>query len=125
MTVNDVISYVDRVYHNDIDTEVKIDALERLDRQLLHDVRDTHERGDGVRDLPAPVRYRGDTELFAPESHAELYRRYLQAHLALILSQAGMYQTYAALYDAAYNEFIKEYNRTNTPLHRVRAFKLT
>ncbi len=130
MTVKDIVTFVDRVYSNDIDMDVKAGFIAHCDAQLRRDLLPTHEqdmdcKAEEQHTEKDTGKYDGDTVLFAPDRYADLYRWYLQARLSLILSQAGMYQTCAALYESARDEFAKEYNRTHMPCRRVEALKLT
>lgn len=124
MTVSDIISYVDRVFANDIDMNVKTELIANCDRQLRYDL-SRHEKKNGENEPQKAEVYDKDTVLFAPDRYADIYRWYLQARLSLILSQAGMYQTCAALYESTRDEFAKEYNRSHMPIGAVRALKLT
>lgn len=126
MTVNDIVTFVDRIYSNDIDMDVKVGLIAHCDEQLRLDLLPTHEPDKDCKNPEQDTgTYDGDTVLFAPDRYADLYRWYLQARLALILSQAGMYQTCAALYESTRDEFAKEYNRTHMPYGCVGALKLT
>lgn len=121
MKVIDVISYVDKVCHNQIDQNVKIKYLEALDQQIKRALFDTHEDAPDI----SIQEYTESTELLVSEVFAELYYFYLESKIQLLLGQMARYQNMAVLYDAAYAAFAVDYNRTHKPKHDGSALRFT
>lgn len=121
MRVIDIISYVDKTYHNELDQSIKIKMLQNLDEQIVHDLFETHENPPEyqIKD------YAESTELLVPDKYIEIYIYYLQAKIHLICNEFVRYQNIAMLYDAAYAAYASDYNRSHKPIHAAGVLKFT
>lgn len=120
MTIEQIIAKVDNLSPNQYSTEQKIGWLSSLDGKIFHEVILTHTPGGYV--FFPPDGYDTDEyELIVQAPYAEdLYTYYLLSRIAEMNAETAKYNQYAALHNAAYNDWTGWYNRTHRPITRGR-----
>ncbi len=106
MKIRDILSYVDKYHHNDVEQQTKVQMLRDLDKQIMQELILPHED----REINT---YTIDTELIIPDEYADAYKHYLAAQIALLSGQSKKYETYAAMYNNSYSQYARQYNRTH------------
>lgn len=117
MKIAEVISTVDRLCTNKIDSTTKINWLRRLDRQIKEEVLDTHVKPEGYTE-PDFENYGMDTELIVPDIYGELYESYLKMKIALEHAEEELYAMEQTNYNNFYITYQAFYNRNHMPLNK-------
>lgn len=117
MKIAEVISTVDRLCTNKIDSTTKINWLRRLDRQIKEEVLDTHVKPKGYNE-PDLDNYDMDTELIVPDIYGELYESYLKMKIALEHAEEERYAMEQTNYNNFYITYQAFYNRNHMPLNK-------
>lgn len=117
MKIAEVISTVDRLCTNKIDSTTKINWLRRLDRQIKEEVLDTHVKPEGYNE-PDLDNYGMDTELIVPDIYGELYESYLKMKIALEHAEEERYAMEQTNYNNFYITYQAFYNRNHMPLNK-------
>lgn len=119
MTIIEAINQVDKLKPNTHSQETKIQWLSALDGKIKRSIIDTHERGeclsmgfwfDGYNEN-TPL----DMELIAPAPYDEMYRHYLSAKIDEVNGEFERYNASITLFNAEYEAFENDYNRTHLP----------
>ena len=117
MKIAEVISTVDRLCANKIDSTTKINWLRRLDRQIKEEVLDTHVKPKDYTE-PDFESYGMDTELIVPDIYGELYESYLKMKIALEHAEEERYAMEQTNYNNFYITYQAFYNRNHMPLNK-------
>lgn len=117
MKIAEVISTVDRLCANKIDSTTKINWLRRLDRQIKEEVLDTHVK---LADYTEPdfENYGMDTELIVSDIYGELYESYLKMKIAQEHAEEERYAMEQTNYNNFYITYQAFYNRNHMPLNK-------
>ena len=141
MKIKQVIGNVNRIYPNDIDNEMKIMWLARLDAQVKSEVIDTHERkeeedkepmfstpteDEEPEEKPLTIddegyfdNYGMETVLLIADVYADVYEYYLKMRIAGEYGEQDRYNLYQNQFDNSYIAYQGYYNRYNLPNHTL------
>lgn len=113
MTIQEVIKKVDALQPNTFKRIQKVEWLSALDFFVENEIYNNYE---GY--TPSFKGYdestSDDTELLIPDEYAsEIYVSYIQSKIDLSNNEIGRYNNSMSMFDAAYNNFKKSYNRTH------------
>jgi hypothetical protein len=111
MKISEAISKATESVSNTLDRRVFIDWLSRLDWQIKKEILDNYID---------EIEYNGyeadedeDTELLISAPYDELYIRYLEAQIHRYYEDINKYNNCIVEYNAIYNKFRVQYNRTH------------
>lgn len=114
MKIIEAINQLDALKPNTYSGSEKIVWLSRLDTMIKKHIIDTHEGGD--------VTFTGydevtdqKTELIVAEPYDEMYIRWLEAQIDYANGEYERYNNSVDLFNTAYEEYKKYYNRTHMP----------
>ena len=125
MTIAKAIEAFDREYRNTIPKMLKTYWLTTLDRTVFEDIIATHApSASDTQPSFLPDDYTDTTVLLIPDSHANVYLRFLSMKADLYHSDVARDNNDSILFFTAYDEYEKHYNRTNMPLKRVKSFNI-
>ena len=116
MTIMEAIYRADTQKPNVCSQEEKIRWLAALDGVVKAEIIDTHEGGDGAAFNGYDAITDLNTELLIPAPYDEVYIHWLEMHIDYANSEFGKYNNSIAMYNTAYANFEKYYNRTHMPL---------
>lgn len=126
MTINEVLTKVDRIKPNQLSEADKIGWLSDCDSSIFETVVRTH-----APDAEMPDSFAGyapdtdrDTCLLAQPPYDELYLYYLYMQIDYANMELSKYNNDAALYNAALLQYAAAYNRTHMPCHEATNFSL-
>lgn len=115
MTIQEAISRIDSMYPNTYKNDIKIKYLSQLDGIVKRNVIDTHEDGERVvfegYDDKTPL----DTELLVPAPYDDIYIFWLQMWVDYWDGEIDRYNSAAAMYSSAYDEFSRKYHSCHLP----------
>lgn len=116
MTLLEAINRIDVLKPNSYSQGEKIQWLSNLDGIIKREIIDTHEGGEGIV-------YNGYTEgtnlttaLLVPAPYDDVYLRYLEMQIDYANGEYGKYNNSMSMYDTAYSNFQRYYNRTHMPI---------
>lgn len=117
ITIGEVISLVDNLYPNIRTSEEKKLWLNNIDTMIYEEIICTHEGYENIEFNGYTDATPNDTELLAPKHYgAEMYRYFLQMQIDLANAEYTRYNVSSALFQSAYENYAKAYNRANMPL---------
>ena len=122
MTLIEAINGIDAVKPNTYDQSEKIRWLSQLDGRIKTEIIDTHEGGDAVsfngytEDTPL------DRVLLVAAPYDEIYLLWLEAKIDYANKEYGKYNNSSSMYNNAYNDYWKYYNRTHLPISKQRKY---
>lgn len=117
ITIGEVISLVDNLYPNIRTSEEKKLWLNNIDTMIYEEIICTHEGYENIEFNGYTDETSNDTELLAPKHYgAEMYRYFLQMQIDLANAEYTRYNVSSALFQSAYENYAKAYNRANMPL---------
>lgn len=109
MTAAEIIEIVDKAEPNMIDAEKKLRWLNDLDHKTAADLCPAGQ----AKEFPGYSKDDIDRELFIPEPYAlNCYEPYLRSKIAADYMEINKYNQLAAMFNAAYQEFLNWHNRT-------------
>lgn len=116
MTIQEVIARVDSLKPNTYTEEQKIKWLNNIEMTIKAEILDTHEGSEAYADFTGynadtPL----DTELIVDEPYCVLYERWIEAQIDYANGELDRYQNSFTMFNAAYSDFARYYNRTYTP----------
>ena len=115
MTIFEAISKINEIKPNSYPQGIKISWLDTLDRRVKSKVIDTHEGAEAVKFEG----YTEDTDLSAqlliPAPYDEVYLFWLESKIDYSNGEYGRYNNTIAMFNTAYAEFDRYYNRTHMP----------
>lgn len=118
MTIEQVIAQVDKLRRNTYDRKEKIRWLSQVEMRVRHKIIDTHEGAPAEPFAGYDETTPRETVLLVPAPYDELYLRYLEAQMEYYDQQEERYNNAMDLFDAAWLEFAKWYNRNHMPLEQ-------
>lgn len=116
MTINEAISRINELKPNTYSQSDKIKWLSHVDAMVKRLIIDTHEGPENVTFNGYDDSTEPNTELLVPEPFDELYLRWLEAQIDYYNGEYGKYNNAIVMYNAAYEAYQNEYNRTHMPL---------
>lgn len=117
ITIGEVIGLVDNLYPNIRTSEEKKLWLNNIDTMIYEEIICTHEGYENIEFNGYTDDTSNDTELLAPKHYgAEMYRYFLQMQIDLANAEYTRYNVSSALFQSAYENYAKAYNRANMPL---------
>ncbi len=114
MTINEAISRIDALKHNDYNQSEKVAWLSALDSIVKKQVIDTHE-GEGVVFEGYNEETDLNTELLIPSPYEEVYLRWLEAQIDYYNGEYDKYNNAVLMYNTEFQAFERYYNRTHMP----------
>lgn len=121
MTIAEAIATVDKLKPNTFTTEQKIKWLTNLDKKVMTQILDTHEKDKRYR--PHFYGYDSsdmDTELIVPSPYDTMYLRWLEAMIDFHLNEENRYNNSIIMFNSDYDGFKRHYTRTHKPLSKGR-----
>lgn len=115
MTIFDAINRIDAIKPNSNTQLEKIRALSTLDGIIKHNIIDTHEGSEDVVFEGYTQETNLMTELLVPAPYDVIYLYWLESNIDYWNGETGKYKNSSELYNTAYSEFEKYYNRTHMP----------
>lgn len=115
MTILEALHKIDSIKPNVYGQTEKIGWLSSLDGMIKREIIDTHQGGE-------TILFKGYTEedlnakLLVPEPYDELYIFWLGARIDYWTGEFGKYNNSISMFNKAYEEFEKYYNRTRMPV---------
>ena len=125
MKIYEILASVDETKPNTYDDSMKIMWLSELDGQIFRDVISTHEMpiteeldDDDLKEFRGYTDDDINSELIASFPHADMYRAYLYAKIDFANGESERYINSSQMFNAAYKNFVADYNRSNMPKSR-------
>lgn len=118
MTIMEAIYRADAQKPNVYPQEEKIRWLSALDGVVKKEIIDTHEGGEDVAFKEYDNLSDLNTELLIPAPYDEVYIHWLEMHVDYANAEFGKYNNSMAMYNTAYSNFEKYYNRTHKPISK-------
>lgn len=122
MTIIEAINGVDALKPNTYEQIDKIRWLSELDGKIKKEIIDTHEGADAVVFEGYNENTPLDKELLVVAPYDEIYTLWLEAKIDYANKEYGKYNNSSHMYNTAYNNYFKYYNRTNMPIQRQRKY---
>lgn len=122
MTIIEAITRIDAIKPNAYRQSEKIAWISSIDSTIMREIIETHEGDstvifDGYTDN-TPL----TTELLVPAPYDELYLYYLESRIDYWNGETKRYNNSIKMFNEAYSNFAKYYNRTHMPKGRNIAF---
>ena len=114
MRVCDAIDRVDSLKHNTDTSAEKIEWLSQLDGNIKNEIIDTHESDDDIF-FYGYTEDDMETELLVEAPYDVLYIRWLEAQIDYYNGEINRYNNSMMMYQAAYDNYDRYYNRTHMP----------
>ena len=115
MTLIEAITQIDSIKPNSYSQPDKIRWLSNLDWVVKTEIIDTHEGGEDVvfggYNESTPL----ETELLLPNSHSDIYTKWLEAQIDYANGEYGKYNNSTEAFNTLYAAFERYYNRTHMP----------
>lgn len=118
MTVQKAIDQFDRLYKNQLDTEIKIDWLKQLEMQITEETVEQHELPEGY-ETPDWDAFDLSSELIVPEQYVALYIAYLRRMYCFAQAETKGYNMATTEFNNAYITYQQYYNRRYKPKRTV------
>ena len=115
MKICEAIAKADELKSNTYSFADKVKWLSILDSMVKRTVIDTHEGGDGVSFTPYDDNTDTSTELLIPEPYDDAYLHWLEAKIDYHNGEYGKYNNATDAFNAVWNAFKNDYNRTHMP----------
>ena len=116
MTIIEAINRIDSLKPNNYTQEEKVEWLSTLDGVIKTNIIDTHEGADVIIFNGYNVDTALDTVLLIPAPYDDIYIRWLEAQIDYANADYGKYSNSMTMNNAAYEEFVRWYNRNHMPL---------
>lgn len=116
MTIIEAINRIDSLKPNNYTQEEKVEWLSSLDGVIKKNIIDTHEGADVIIFNGYNADTALDTVLLIPAPYDDIYIRWLEAQIDYANADYGKYANSMTMYNAAYEEFVRYYNRNHMPL---------
>lgn len=117
MTVAQLLSQIDQLNPNDMSNAQKTAWILTLEKQLADEVLDTHQlsaQEEAQRQrIHALQSLSAEDVLLAPDQYAEVYRRYVDAQIAMVACDTDAYENAQALHNNALLTYKNYFNRTH------------
>lgn len=115
MTIIEALTRIDAIKPNSYPQAEKIRWLNTLDGIIKEKIIDTHEGAEGVSFNGYTVDVNLNTKLLVPAPYDEIYLFWLESKMDYWNGETGRYNNSINMYNTAYSEYEKEYNRTHMP----------
>lgn len=116
MTIMGAVNHIDAVKPNGYSQTEKIKWLSTLDGIVKAEIIDTHEGGEGLTfkgyDELTPL----TQEMLIPYPYDDVYIKWLEAQIDYANGEYNKYNNSITVYNKAFSDFEKSYNRTHMPL---------
>lgn len=117
MQIKECINQVDSIKPNQYSIEDKVRWLCYIDRKIVKDVIETHERSENEEEILIPTYTPDDldVELIAPAPYDELYVAYLKMKIDEENGETARYNNSAIMFNAYMQDLAKYWNKTHRP----------
>ena len=115
MTIIEAINRIDAIKPNSYSQAEKIRWLSTLDGVIKTNIIDTHEGAEAVSFDGYTDETNIATKLLVPAPYDEIYLFWLESKIDYWNGEMGRYNNSISMYNTAYAEFEKYYNRTHMP----------
>jgi hypothetical protein len=115
MTIIEAINQIDALKPNAYLQSDKIRWLNTVESYIKTEIIDTHEGSEKVTFTGYDMNTALDTELIASAPYDVLYLRWLEAQIDYANGETQRYQNSMTMYNSAYSDFERYYNRTHMP----------
>lgn len=115
MTIMEAINRIDTLKPNSYSQVEKIRALSALDGIIKSKIIDTHEGAEAVVFDGYTEETNLTTNLLVPAPYDEIYLFWLESKIDYWNGETGKYNNSIDMYNTAYSEFERYYNRTHMP----------
>lgn len=115
MKLIDAINEIDSIKPNTYSQQEKIRWISILDGNIKKEIIDTHEGAENVTFNGYDNNTDISTELLVPAPYDDIYIRWLEMQIDYANADLVKYQNSMTLYNNAYSNFEKYYNRNNMP----------
>lgn len=115
MTIIEAINRIDSVKPNGYTQAEKMRWLSTLDGIIKTNIIDTHEGAEGVSFDGYTEETLLTTKLLVPAPYDEMYLFWLESKIDYWNGELGRYNNSISMYNAAFAEFQRYYNRTHMP----------
>lgn len=122
MTIIEAINRIDAVNPNNYTQPEKVAWLSTLDGVIKKEIIDTHEGAEAVTFAGYNEETPLDTELLVPAPYDEVYLFWLQSKIDYWNGEMGKYNNSIMMYNQAYENFEKAYNREHKPISKKLKF---
>jgi hypothetical protein len=116
MTIFEAITKINEIKPNSYPQSVKIGWLDTLDRTVKGKIIDTHEGAEAVKFEGYTEDTDLSTQLLIPAPYDEVYVFWLESKIDYSNGEYGRYNNTVAMFNTAYAEFDRYYNRTHMPI---------
>lgn len=124
MTIAEALSGIDARKRNGITEEIKIEWLSELDGRVYNSIISTHEGGN-IKECPHyDTNTLRTTELLISAPYERLYLLWLEAQIDYTSGEINRYSNSFTMFNALFEEYAKNYNRTHMPISVKRGFSL-
>lgn len=123
MTIIEVIQSIDVVKPSRYDQTQKIKWLSTLDGTIKKEIIDSHEGGESVVFNGYTDETNLTTKLLVPAPYDDVYIRYLEMQIDYANGEYNRYNNSKTMFNAAYSDFEKFYNREHMPIKLGKRFK--
>lgn len=118
MTIIEAITKIDALKPNNYTPENKVAWLSTLDGVIKKEIIDTHEGADKVTFVGYDSTTPSDTVLLVPAPYDDIYVRWIEAQIDYNNGEYGRYGNSMTMYNAAYANYERYYNRNNMPVNK-------
>lgn len=122
MTIMEAINRIDAVKPNTYPQGEKIRWLNALDGMVKSKVIDTHEGASAVEFDGYTEDTNLSTSLLVPAPYDEMYLFWLESKIDYLNGETGRYNNSISMFNNAYDEYARYYNRTHMPIGKKMTF---
>lgn len=122
MTIIEAINRIDAIKPNGYTQDEKMRWLSTLDGIIKTNIIDTHEGAEGVVFDGYTEETNLTTKLLVPAPYDEIYLFWLESKIDYWNGEMGRYNNSISMYNTAFAEFSKYYNRTHMPKGKKHKF---
>lgn len=116
MTIIEAINGIDLLKSNTYSKEQKILWLSILDGIIKKKIIDTHEGAEAVTFDGYTEDTSDETVLLVEAPFEDIYIKWLEAQIDYANGEYGKYNNSVSMYNTAYSEYERFYNRTHMPI---------
>jgi hypothetical protein len=115
MTVNDLMTMVERLHPNQFSNTDKLRWLNQIEQTIWHEIIQTHRGPLEWEDMPVYDDVESEDELLAEDPWSKLYSSWMDSQIFMANKEGVNYQIAIGVFNDAYKDFEKWYNRTHMP----------
>lgn len=115
MKISEAINRINQLKPNDFPQGEKISWLSQIDGIVKKEIIDTHETDRNISFSGYDTMTSPETELLIKAPYDDIYIKWLEAQIDYYLGETAKYNNSIALFNAAFSEYVKYYNRNNMP----------